>query len=69
MATPKPTQTVEAVTLFLSSIQDDLAILKIYVADRMTNRKARATKAALFDALLDILDRVEDLEAQTNGGH
>ena len=80
MATPKPTQTVEAVTvnvsisretfkallpLFLPSIGEDLAILKALVVDLVTDRKAGATRAGL----LEILDLVEDLKAQTNRGH
>ena len=79
MVTLKPTQTVEAVTvnvsikretfeallpLFLPSIGGDLAILKALVVDLVADRKAGATRADL----LEILDLVEDLEAQTNGG-
>ncbi len=79
MATPEPAKSAEEVTVtvcisratfnalmpqFLPALGNDLATLKAIVLDLVIDRKATATRADL----LEILEMVEDIQAQTNGG-
>lgn len=79
METPKPAKNAEEVTvtmsinrktfdallpLFLPDLGNDLATLKAIILDLVIDRRATVTRADL----LEILEMVEDLQAQTNGG-
>lgn len=79
METPKPAKNAEEVTvtmcinrktfdallpLFLPDLGNDLSTLKAIVWDLVTDNKAAATRADL----LEILEMVEDLQAQTKRG-